>query len=34
MIKNNLVEKVQRKQLNHFISKIIFYLTFVILFKL
>lgn len=34
MIKNNLVEKVQRKQLNYFISKIIFYLTFVILFKL
>lgn len=34
MIKNNLVEKVQRKELNHFISKIIFYLTFVILFKL
>lgn len=34
IIKNNLVEKVQRKQLNHFISKIIFYLSFVILLKL
>ena len=33
LLKNNLIEKIQRKQINQFISKIIFYLSFIILFK-
>ena len=33
MLKNNLIEKLQRKQVNHFISKLIFYTTFIMLFK-
>ena len=33
MLKNNLIEKLQRKQVNNFICKLIFYTTFIILFK-
>ena len=33
MLKNNLIEKLQRKQVNHFMSKLIFYTTFIMLFK-